>query len=371
MAGLLKGMERGGRSFLRGAFHLIPRSRSASIRSLADAGIRRILVVRLDNRLGNLLLITPFLHALRRGFPGATIDLLVSRAFFEVFHGNPDIDRLIVADKAGFICRPWRFVSFLSGLRSRNYDLSFDMSSSHTFSVSSATLVRLAGSPLRVGYRRGESDRFLNVLIDPPAGGLHEAEFHLGLLKGIIPRDEAPRLWYFVSEEEEAAGSEMVGRLALRDGPIVGVFLGARGDKAWGDRNFLEVAREVAGDYPVLIMGGDREKGHLETIDGGTRGNWRVAPVLPLRRFAALVKQCALFISGDCGPMHLAAALGIPVLAVFTVDNHARYGPLGEGNRVIYDPSRSTSAAVIETAREILSSIPAGTETTGGKGAAS
>jgi len=129
----LKGVELKGKALLKWAFHLIPVERAISPEVLSKRRIDRILAIRIDNRLGNLLLITPFLRRVRLSFPDAKIDLLVSRAFAEVLEGNPSIDRRIIADKADFIRRPWRFLHFIRDMRGNRYDLAIDLSSSHTF----------------------------------------------------------------------------------------------------------------------------------------------------------------------------------------------------------------------------------------------
>jgi ADP-heptose:LPS heptosyltransferase len=351
---LFKNLERSGRVLLRKVFHLIPRAHQVSVEALPDCDIQKILVARLDNRLGNLLLITPFLQVLRRSFPVSRIDVLVSCVFSEVLRGNPCIDHLLVADKADFIHKPWSFIRFMRDLRRSEYDLCVDLSSSHSFSVSSSAAVRLSGAPYRLGFRRGESDRFLNVLVSPPEEMLHESAIHLKLLERINPKKQELRLQYFIREDEVLKGIEMVRDMGIASKPIVAVFIGARGEKAWGDRKFLEVARELAGDFQVVIMGGDREKEMLRAIRDEEAYGIHIAPVVPIRQFASLVKQCCLFISGDCGPMHLASALGVRVLAIFKVKNYQKYRPLGKGNRVLYHPDERIPSHVVKVAREML-----------------
>jgi len=350
----LKDLERRGRVLLRKAFHLIPRAHQVGVEALPDRDIQKILVVRLDNRLGNLLLITPFLHALRSSFPVSKIDVLVSCAFSEVLRGNPCIDHLLVADKAGFIHQPWRFIRFMRDLRRSGYDLCVDLSSSHSFSVSSSAAVRLIGAPYRLGFRRGESDRFLNVLVPPPEEMLHESAIHLKLLEGINPGEGELRLQYSLREDEVLEGIEMMRDMGIDSKPIVAIFIGARGEKAWEDREFREVARELARDFQVVIMGGDGEKDMLRAMRDEEAYGIHIAPVVPIRQFASLVKQCCLFISGDCGPMHLASALGVRVLAIFKVENYQKYRPLGDGNRVLYRPDERVPSHVVKVAREML-----------------
>lgn len=361
-----KDAERRGKALLKKAFHLIPENRPLSPEVLLERRIERILAIRIDNRLGNLLLITPFLRRLRRCFPGARIDLLVSRAFTEVLEGNPNIDHRIVADKVGFIRNPLRFIRFIRDLRAGRYDLCIDLSSSHTFSVTSGCAVRLSGSPLRLGFRRGESDRFLNIGIEPPQEPTHEAAILLSLLDRLGRGDGHLHLDYSVSEAEFLEGRKIVAELGLGEGPVIGLFIGARGEKAWGDDRFLEAAGELSKSYSVLIMGGNNEAVRLDSIRGaidsvcglGGTKRIRIAPLLPIRAFAGLVTQCSLFISGDCGPMHLASALGVPVLAIFNVDNFVKYGPLGEGNRVLFGPDEKIPSHVAKIAREMLSELP-------------
>jgi ADP-heptose:LPS heptosyltransferase len=358
VAGLSKRLERGGKALLRKGFHLIPRDRPVPVEDLSAKEIGRILVVRLDNRMGNLLLITPALNGLRRSFPNAKIDLLVNGVFSPILHGNPHIDRLVVVDKAGFIFRPWRFLRFVADMRAGRYELAVDMSSSHSFSVTSACAVRLTGAPFRLGFRRGESDRFLNVLVDPPEGRMHEAAVLLWLLEGLNAGERVDlRLGYSIGDDEVLAGRKAMADLGFREGPVIGLFLGARGEKAWGDQNFLALAEDLSRDSQVLILGGKDEAERLGAVRGMERTGIRVAPLLPVRRFAALVRQCTLFISGDCGPMHLASALGVRVLAIFNVDNTDRYGPLGRGHRILQEDWEKTPAHVAKAAREMLTEV--------------
>jgi len=214
--------------------------------------------------------------------------------------------------------------------------------------------VRMSGAPYRLGFGRGESDRFLNVLVSPPEEPLHEAAIHLKLLEGIDPREHELGLQYVIREEEIIEGMEILRKMGIDGGPIVALFIGGRGEKVWGDQNFLEVARDLAKDCQVVIMGGISEEERLKAMSGEEASGFRVAPVVPIRQFASLVKQCSLFISGDCGPMHLASALGVRVLAIFNVKNYQKYGPLGEGSRVLYNPDEKVPSHVVEIAREML-----------------
>ena len=172
----LKKLERSGRKALRAALRAaLPRP--APTADPDPAKVARVLVIRQDNRIGNLVLITPLLDGIRKAFPGAQVDVLTSDAFPEVFTGNTAVSKVIAAPKRAFIGHPIRFLAFFRELRRTGYDVAFDCSHMHEFSLSSAAAARLTAATVRAGYARGDADLYLTRLVPPRPDGTHEMCF--------------------------------------------------------------------------------------------------------------------------------------------------------------------------------------------------
>lgn len=328
--GGLKRLERAGKLWVRGGLRVLWGRCPPPPRPLSVQGVSRIAVIRGDNRLGNLLLLTPLLEALRSTFTAARIDVLVSAdAYPDVYRGHRAIDDVVAVPKKGMARNPLRSFSFARDLKRRRYDLVFDASHMHEFSLTSAWAARLTRAAFRVGYDRGDADLFLNVRVAPPPPGTHEAEIHVRLLREALPDASLPApdaLCPHVETtlEERARASAWWNQAGLPD-TAVGFFVGARGNKQWDMAKFLELSdRVLAAGRACVLFGGPPESEALAAIPA-TEGRV-VAPVLPVREFAALLERCQVVVSADTGPMHLAVALGRPTLEIFLASDPARYG---------------------------------------------
>jgi ADP-heptose:LPS heptosyltransferase len=135
-----------------------------------------------------------------------------------------------------------------------------------------------------------------------------------------------------VMPEEKQAAWKLLGGLRIeKDDVLVGVHAGARNPvRQWGEQNFLEVAERLLASFPVKVLW-FHEPGSPEP-----RSRSGLIPIsLPLREFLAVASECRLFVCNDTGPMHLTAALGVPVVAVFGPGMAAWWGPQSAGSRVV------------------------------------
>jgi ADP-heptose:LPS heptosyltransferase len=167
-----------------------------------------------------------------------------------------------------------------------------------------------------------------------------------GVLDGLLPAaGPAPPPSLAPSDTERRRAAAAVRRWGWEGNPIVGLHPGTRPEKRWAIERFEDAARRIeAAGARVLVFSGPGERSMLEFM--GPPGPTRIyAPPTDVRGLMALLGVCSVFLSGDCGPMHLAAALGVHCVAVFRIDNHDRYGPPGEGHRVLYDANGRVEAA--------------------------
>jgi heptosyltransferase-3 len=311
-----KSLEKGGKSFLRGSLiKLLPKPRRPDA-PLDPKSVRRVLAVRHDARLGNLLLLTPALRLIKTAFPEARVDVLLADKYGDALKFNPCVDEVLTARS-------------LPGLRGRGYDVAFDFSPQHAFSLSSALWTAASGAKRRIGYDRGDAARFLDDPVPPPTQPAHETANLARLVRhaapGLpLPDDAALRTeWHFGPGEREAG--EKTWRGWGLDKESVALFLGARAEKLLPAEWFLKLCGHLRGTgRRVALMGGPAERERMKglTLPEGVI----VAPELPLREFAAAVAGARAVLSADTGPMHLCVAAGVPTVELFSHTEAWRFG---------------------------------------------
>lgn len=311
-----KALETGGKSLLRGSLlKLLPKPR-AHAGPPDSSQVRRILAVRHDARLGNLLLLTPALRLLKIAFPSARVEVLLADRYGDALKFNPCVDEILTA-KA------------LPGLRLRGYDLAFDFSPQHAFSLSSAVWTALSGAKRRIGFNRGDAATFLDDLVPVPAGRAHETANLASLVRhaapgATLPPDSSLRTEFHFGPDEKAAGSRTWASWGL-DRDSVALFLGARAEKRLEPEWFFDLGKRlVQSGRMAVLTGGPAERKLLEGLRIPT--GVLVAPELPLRAFAAAIVNARAVLTADTGPMHLSVALGVPTLQLFSHTEPWRFG---------------------------------------------
>ncbi len=305
---------------------LLPKPRAPK-GPLDPAKIRRILAVRHDARLGNLLLLTPSLRLLKAAFPAARVEVLLADRYGETLKFNPAVDEILTA-KA------------LPGLRLRGYDLAIDFAPQHAFSLSSAVWTALSGAKRRAGFDRGDEAKFCGDLVPVPAIQAHETENLASLVRRLAPGlpAETPRTEYHFGPGERDAGRSTWASWGLDDRSVA-LFLGARAEKRLDPSWFFDLGeRLVKSGRKAVLTGGPAERKLLEgrKIPDGVI----IAPELPLRAFAAAIVNARAVLTADTGPMHLAVALGVPTLQLFSHTEPWRFGYALPEHALLETPGR-------------------------------
>lgn len=301
--------------------------------------MRNILVIML-RYLGDVLLATPVLHALRDGAPNARITMVVNQGTGDVLKWNPDVDEVLEVTRGGLLSS----IRFVGDLRRRRFDCVIDL----TDGDRSAVLARATGAQVRIGFNEEHHRRGLlyTSVVTANVAGMHRIERNLEALRpvGVEPNSASLVLHTSSHDEQEAdrilqvAGVHASGPAKGR--PWVMVHPGARyWFKAWPPDRFAELADRLAQrpGCTVLVGGGESDGDLAQEI----RARARSAPAVLAGRtsvlqFAAILKRCALFIGNDNGPMHMAAALGIPLVALFGPSDPTVWGPRGGKSEVLY-----------------------------------
>ncbi len=282
--------------------------------------------VRVPNWLGDAVMATPFVRILRRTYPKAFIALGGRAKVEAVFANNPDINAFIPIEDHG--------LSLLTGamrLRKHTFDLGFVMPNS--FRV--ALQLRLAGIPNRVGYARDGRNYLLTDRIEATADvmGMHMVDYYSHLLKDFTNLDAQPRELVLEPGTDAIAEAEAIIRSENLSGKmLVGLCPGAAFGtaKRWLPENFARVAEYVSEKYDAIpvITGAPNERDVMKEVAYLAKCETVVMDKgQPLQTIIALMGQFALFVTNDCGAMHLAAARGVPIVAVFGPTIHENTSP--------------------------------------------
>lgn len=350
--------EKLGKRILFAPFALLPRRRLEPIRPGHPPA--RILIVRADDRIGNLVLLLPLLDAIQRSWPGVPIDMLLARVSADLIEGDPRVARTIVFDKRRLVDNPLHAVHLFRELRQERYDLVLDASHPQAFSLTGSLLTSVARARRRIGYLAGSSGRVLDAgLVFHPDPGRHQSEMFLDLLRLLVPGARSGPLSLPIDlDEREAARLVLIQAGADPACRWLGIHPGGRGTKRWPTERFGQLVDSLSGrpGRQILIFQGPGEEVLVQSLESRPA---IIIPRLPVRQFAAALTQLDLMIAGDTGPMHVAAAVGPPTLALFLSANHGVFGPPGPHHRSLHEPEGLSVAMVAGVAESMWESSSA------------
>jgi heptosyltransferase-2 len=297
--------------------------------------VKKILVFALPG-IGDTLLFTPALHALRKGLPSAEIAVFVMyRGGFEALEHNPDIDRLIFWEffEKGF----WRSLFFLLRLRRERFDasiLSFPSNRIH-YNVTSF----LVGARLRIVHRyRNQSIRnlyFLNNRTVKENGEIHNVEENYRLLQFLgIQGERNLNGLHFTLEHKDKSFADEYLKSFDKGKILVGMHawsteLKEMWRKCWDSRHFARLIDSLHSDgkYQVLLFEGPHDRNTNKRILNESKNPPFVVQGISLRETAAIISKCHIFVTNDSGLMHVAAAVNTPTVAIFGPTNPRRLHP--------------------------------------------
>lgn len=307
-------------------------------RRTRPAAPRRILLLRLE-RIGDLLMALPGIADVRALVPEAEIDLVVGSWNAEVARSIRGLSRVEVMDTAWLARRGTgagmpALLKTARGWRERNYDLAINFEPD----VRSNLLLAVSGSCWTAGYRSAGGGPLLDVALDFDPGQ-HTTDNARRLVATVLghgaPAVHGPLLAIAPSHHEAAAA-----RLDRHAAPLVAMHVpGGRPVKQWDPERFAEVARALVQQQgaTIVLTGGPGDRPLIERVST-TLPRERVVDLCDessLLTVGAALERCDLLITGDTGPMHLAAAVGTPIVAVFGPSDPRRYAPRGAADRVI------------------------------------
>lgn len=303
------------------------------------------IMVRATNWIGDAVMSIPALEALRQRFPAAEIVVVAKPWVSELYWYHPAINRQIVYDADGKHRGRSGFREFIQTLRSERFDAAILFQNA----FHAAWMAWRADIPVRIGYARDGRSALLTdaVSLPPRASHRHQVYDYLQLLfrAGLTARPDPVRSWeepmLKLTDAEEKWAERQLRALGL-GGPrvLIGIHPGASFGpaKRWLPERFAALADRLVGALgaDVLIFGAADEKPLADEIAGAMRRSpLVVAGQTSLRQMMALLGQCRLVVTNDSGPMHVAAGLGLPLVAIFGSTDERATGPLHPGSRVV------------------------------------
>ncbi|HTN43415.1 MAG TPA: glycosyltransferase family 9 protein [Nitrospiria bacterium] len=309
--------------------------------------MERILIIKLG-AVGDVIHTLPVLETLRNSFPKAHIGWAVEGAAAPVLKGNPALSELIPLERkklrgvSGLVY----FRRWLRSLREKKFDTALDP---HNL-FKSGVIAYGSGAALRIGFQKFREGNFLftNRRVQPDPRHRHAVEKYLCLLEplgiqetqwvvrfplGWGPQDEDRIGRFWTAEGFDRPGVEHDGVVAINPGA-------SWPSKRWMPERYARVADRLVKEHGIriLILWGPDERPLAERIARSMGEKAVIAPETDLKQLTALIKRCRLLVTGDTGPLHIAAALGVPTVSLFGPSDPDRNGPYGRDHAVVRSP---------------------------------
>ena len=294
--------------------------------------MKKILIINLAF-IGDVILSTPVARALRETYPAASIEMLTVKVSAPIAELNPYIDGVIIYDKQGRH-KQWRqALMLIQELKSRHYDLAVCTN----FAVRGAIIAWAIGAPTRVGYDAQHGTWFLTQAATAHRPIIrHEADNYLDVLQllGITTHDTSLKLT--IREQDTQTVRQVLKRTPGK--PLIIICpAGSYQRKSWTRAGYVTLLRSLAPIADLALIGGKAEQVLLHELNSQADGQAQLfGGTLNLQELAALVADADLLITVDTGPLHIAQAVGTPVLALFGPTDPVVWGPRGQRDIVLY-----------------------------------
>lgn len=303
-----------------------------SPRTIRLGQVRRILVLN-RNHIGDCLLTTPMLRALKRRFPQATVVVSVPAQNRDLIATNPHVDEILTRPEIG----SWASkVRFGLEIRQREFDLIISLQEKSTFYAWASWMVSRSSrkAPVTVALDHGRTRRFYQHTIAPLRSEQHEVYKYLDVAAALgCPQDRNPvlelqppdasyeRVLRFLQERDFDADERFI---ALNPGAT-------KPNKRWPVERFAQVADRLHAELGLtsIILGSSDDYERGAAIEAQMTSHKPVVACgqLSLGETAAMLERCRFMITGDTGPMHIAVAMAVPVIALFGPTNPVKFGP--------------------------------------------
>ena len=302
---------------------------------------KRILIVRLD-RIGDVLLSTPVIKAVREARPDSYISFMVRPYAREIVEGNPYLNEVIIYDKPGREKGIAGNLMFIQKLRRKKFDIAVILHPTARTHVVTA----LAGIPERMGYDKKYGFLLTKRIPHTKQFGLkHEIEYTLDLLRYIGIKAKDKTLFMPVNAAAEERIKKILGQNGIKDGDKIAVINPAAScpSKRWPAERFAKAGDALVERYgaKIIIIAGPGDETFGDKVASlMKKGCVNLSGETSVSDVASVLRRSRLFISNDSGPVHIACAVGTPVVAIFGRSDRGlspkRWGPTGKSDIILH-----------------------------------
>ncbi|MCI0514323.1 glycosyltransferase family 9 protein [candidate division KSB1 bacterium] len=331
-----------------------------------DENIQNILIIKQHNQMGDMICSTPLFTALRKHFPNAYMTLVAGMDNFRIVMHHPDLNETIVYHKLNFLSAPGEFFRFYRKLHERKYDLAV-VPATISVSVTSDLICRLSGARFRLGARRlngveNPSGFLYNLPVDLDWRNQqrHQILRNLELLKGIgiEPQIISPSIG--IPAPDAAMAKQFYQKHFSPTDKVIGFHPGAgKIANQWPAERFAQLADYLVEKYPVkiLITSGPSDALPVQKMIESMKSPYILSEKHTLQEVAAIFKRMQFYVTNDTGTLHVALAVGIPVVALFGPTNFWEWGPLDNSHHSIQSPDGDITSISFESVQKVVDEI--------------
>jgi heptosyltransferase-1 len=298
---------------------------------VSEGAVKKALVVK-PSSLGDVVHSLPFLHSIKKCLPALSVDWVIAEPLRGLLEGHPLIEKLWVIKKDDWK-KPARIFETLAefkalsrSLKAERYDIVFDLQGL----LRSGLITKATGAPIRIGFREAREGGHLFYSHKVEGGrGIHAVDRYLKIAR-----------FFFGYENLQCETETEFPLIKLKNFvPPVNEYAvlapGARWrSKRWPSGNFSRLASMLP--VKTIVIGSNSEKALAEEVSAGSGGKAiSIAGTSGLGELVEILRYAKFLITNDSGPMHIGAALGVPVFAVFGPTDPALTGPYGKGIRIV------------------------------------
>ena len=312
-----------------------------NIKEIPFGEIRRVLI-RSANWVGDAVMSLPAIASIRLSFPGAKISILAKPWVGDLFLENTMVDRLWVYRTPGAHQGFWGKWRLAKELKAERFEIALLLQNA----FEAAWIAFLARVSRRAGYGTDGRSLLLThpIPVDAAVKRGHQIDYYLNMVQslGCRPVSRVPSL--LVSQGRRREALERLAMMGVRDTePLVGFSPGATygSAKEWFPERYAELAGKMIREFGarILVFGSSGDTAlPLGSSESRSPSILDLTGKTTLAQAVGLIAQCRLFVTNDSGLMHVAAALGVPLVAIFGSTDPQRTGPLGDQSRILYKP---------------------------------
>ncbi len=296
----------------------------------------RILVTQTGGWIGDMILLTPALRALKRVYPQSYLALLIRPLVANLMNTCPHVDEVIVDKKGQGVSAVQSFCRLVRRIRRGRFDLAVVL---HPTSFRNALIPFLAGVPLRIGSNVSGRCILLSQSCADDTH-LHEANRYLRVLQLMGIDEPAFDLEFWHTDADRRVVHQLLSGCNVNpEDRIVGINLGTTwGTKSWSLNRFADVIAGIQNRFEgaVVLTGSSSDAGLGNAVQKLVKAKViNLIGKTTVLQLGALIERCNLYLTCDSGPMHIAAAVGTPTIALFGPTNPMRHQPYGEVHHVI------------------------------------